>query len=166
MSGESLRRKSSCTRKVVRLVYPDTTYQILIHFRTSFEFVFPVLGSKFWCLLDIVPIKNEKSEVVLFLVSHKDITDNKDLDHGNDSDTGEGCPANCPPVDTWQSRYLLSISHSCLPFQMRRLAWKSTKSADHRASVLSVAAVVPSSTSSLATSRSRTKAKASLRLTM
>ncbi|CAC5414646.1 KCNH8 [Mytilus coruscus] len=28
----------------------------------------------FWCLLDIVPIKNEKSQVVLFLVSHKDIT--------------------------------------------------------------------------------------------
>ena len=28
----------------------------------------------FWCLLDIVPIKNEKSEVVLFLASHKDIT--------------------------------------------------------------------------------------------
>uniref|UniRef100_A0A3P8S4H5 Potassium voltage-gated channel, subfamily H (eag-related), member 3 n=1 Tax=Amphiprion percula TaxID=161767 RepID=A0A3P8S4H5_AMPPE len=46
-------------------------------------------GSKFWCLLDIVPIKNEKSEVVLFLVSHKDITENKDLDHGNESDIGE-----------------------------------------------------------------------------
>uniref|UniRef100_A0A3Q3VY31 Potassium voltage-gated channel, subfamily H (eag-related), member 3 n=1 Tax=Mola mola TaxID=94237 RepID=A0A3Q3VY31_MOLML len=44
-------------------------------------------GSKFWCLLDIVPIKNEKSEVVLFLVSHKDITENKDLDHDNQSDT-------------------------------------------------------------------------------
>ncbi|XP_072571169.1 voltage-gated delayed rectifier potassium channel KCNH8 [Paramormyrops kingsleyae] len=34
-------------------------------------------GAEFWCLLDIVPIKNEKGEVVLFLVSHKDITDNK-----------------------------------------------------------------------------------------
>ena len=33
----------------------------------------------FWCLLDIVPIKNEKSEVVLFLASHKDITANKGL---------------------------------------------------------------------------------------
>uniref|UniRef100_A0A3Q1J0P4 Voltage-gated delayed rectifier potassium channel KCNH4 n=1 Tax=Anabas testudineus TaxID=64144 RepID=A0A3Q1J0P4_ANATE len=51
-------------------------------------------GSKFWCLLDIVPIKNEKSEVVLFLVSHKDITENKDQDHGNESDTGE---RNRPP---------------------------------------------------------------------
>ncbi|RVE75469.1 hypothetical protein OJAV_G00016870 [Oryzias javanicus] len=44
-------------------------------------------GSKFWCLLDIVPIKNEKSEVVLFLVSHKDITENKD--RASESDTDE-----------------------------------------------------------------------------
>lgn len=51
--------------------------------------LFLYTGSKFWCLLDIVPIKNEKSEVVLFLVSHKDITENKDLDHGNEPDTGE-----------------------------------------------------------------------------
>ncbi|CAH1399213.1 unnamed protein product [Nezara viridula] len=34
-------------------------------------------GQMFWCLLDIVPIKNEKREVVLFLASHKDITQNK-----------------------------------------------------------------------------------------
>ncbi|KAL2078246.1 hypothetical protein ACEWY4_025931 [Coilia grayii] len=32
-------------------------------------------GSAFWCLLDIVPIKNEKGEMVLFLFSFKDITD-------------------------------------------------------------------------------------------
>ncbi|XP_077364314.1 voltage-gated delayed rectifier potassium channel KCNH8 [Festucalex cinctus] len=31
----------------------------------------------FWCLLDIVPIKNEKGDVVLFLASFKDITDIK-----------------------------------------------------------------------------------------
>lgn len=31
----------------------------------------------FWCLLDIVPIKNEKGDVVLFLASFKDITDSK-----------------------------------------------------------------------------------------
>ncbi|XP_036400634.1 potassium voltage-gated channel subfamily H member 8 [Megalops cyprinoides] len=42
-------------------------------------------GTQFWCLLDIVPIKNEKGEVVLFLVSHKDITDNK-----KDQDTEQG----------------------------------------------------------------------------
>ena len=33
----------------------------------------------FWCLLDIVPIKNEKGEVVLFLASHKDITKEKTM---------------------------------------------------------------------------------------
>ncbi|XP_078795160.1 voltage-gated delayed rectifier potassium channel KCNH8 isoform X2 [Oryzias latipes] len=46
-------------------------------------------GTKFWCLLDIVPIKNEKGEVVLFLVSHKDITDKKkeqDPERGPDTD--------------------------------------------------------------------------------
>lgn len=36
-----------------------------------------VAGSPFWCLLDIVPIKNEKGDVVLFLASFKDITDTK-----------------------------------------------------------------------------------------
>lgn len=40
-------------------------------------FVFTVAGSPFWCLLDIVPIKNEKGDVVLFLASFKDITDTK-----------------------------------------------------------------------------------------
>ncbi|XP_048366434.1 potassium voltage-gated channel subfamily H member 8 [Sphaerodactylus townsendi] len=34
-------------------------------------------GSSFWCLLDIVPIKNEKGDVVLFLASFKDISDTK-----------------------------------------------------------------------------------------
>nr|XP_032513748.1 potassium voltage-gated channel subfamily H member 8 isoform X4 [Danaus plexippus plexippus] len=34
-------------------------------------------GTPFWCLLDIVPIKNEKREVVLFLASFKDITNTK-----------------------------------------------------------------------------------------
>uniref|UniRef100_A0A3B4YSN6 Potassium voltage-gated channel, subfamily H (eag-related), member 3 n=1 Tax=Seriola lalandi dorsalis TaxID=1841481 RepID=A0A3B4YSN6_SERLL len=47
-------------------------------------------GTQFWCLLDIVPIKNEKGEVVLFLVSHKDITDKKkDQDPEQGPDTGE-----------------------------------------------------------------------------
>uniref|UniRef100_A0A671YCP3 Voltage-gated delayed rectifier potassium channel KCNH4 n=1 Tax=Sparus aurata TaxID=8175 RepID=A0A671YCP3_SPAAU len=47
-------------------------------------------GTQFWCLLDIVPIKNEKSEVVLFLVSHKDITDKKkDQDPEQGPETGE-----------------------------------------------------------------------------
>ena len=33
-----------------------------------------VTGNPFWCLVDLVPITNEKHEVVLFLASHKDIT--------------------------------------------------------------------------------------------
>ena len=32
-------------------------------------------GTPFWCLLDIIPIHNEVGKVVLFLLSHKDITD-------------------------------------------------------------------------------------------
>ncbi|KAM9390662.1 voltage-gated inwardly rectifying potassium channel KCNH3-like, partial [Salvelinus alpinus] len=50
-------------------------------------------GTQFWCLLDIVPIKNEKGEVVLFLVSHKDITDNKkdqDPEQGPETDEETG----------------------------------------------------------------------------
>lgn len=44
-------------------------------FYTYFYYVsFFIPENGFWCLLDIVPIKNEKSQVVLFLVSHKDIT--------------------------------------------------------------------------------------------
>ena len=42
-------------------------------------------GSPFWCLLDIVPIKNEKHEVVLFLASHKDITRTKMVEMEDDA---------------------------------------------------------------------------------
>nr|XP_033499887.1 potassium voltage-gated channel subfamily H member 4a [Epinephelus lanceolatus] len=38
-------------------------------------------GNQFWCLLDIVPIKNEKGEVVLFLLSFKDITESYGKSH-------------------------------------------------------------------------------------
>lgn len=40
-------------------------------------FFFPLhyQGNAFWCLLDIVPIKNEKGDVVLFLLSFKDLSD-------------------------------------------------------------------------------------------
>ncbi|RZF48288.1 hypothetical protein LSTR_LSTR014494 [Laodelphax striatellus] len=46
-------------------------------------------GTPFWCLLDIVPIKNEKREVVLFLASHKDISRSKmeELDNFKHSDS-------------------------------------------------------------------------------
>ncbi|NXH12600.1 KCNH4 protein, partial [Bucco capensis] len=41
-------------------------------------------GSAFWCLLDIMPIKNEKGEVVLFLFSFKDITESRGRGHPTD----------------------------------------------------------------------------------
>ena len=46
-------------------------------------------GAPFWCLLDIVPIKNEKGEVVLFLASHKDVTASRNLEDGGDDGGGE-----------------------------------------------------------------------------
>ncbi|NXX78504.1 KCNH4 protein, partial [Urocolius indicus] len=41
-------------------------------------------GAAFWCLLDIMPIKNEKGEVVLFLFSFKDITESRGRNHLGD----------------------------------------------------------------------------------
>ncbi|XP_070704334.1 potassium voltage-gated channel subfamily H member 4a [Pempheris klunzingeri] len=38
-------------------------------------------GNLFWCLLDIVPIKNEKGEVVLFLLSFKDVSESHGKSH-------------------------------------------------------------------------------------
>ncbi|XP_056011708.1 potassium voltage-gated channel subfamily H member 8-like isoform X2 [Ostrea edulis] len=46
-------------------------------------------GNSFTCLLDIVPIKNEKSQVVLFLVSHKDITHGDGHKESSDSGTDD-----------------------------------------------------------------------------
>uniref|UniRef100_A0A1I8IEH9 PAC domain-containing protein n=1 Tax=Macrostomum lignano TaxID=282301 RepID=A0A1I8IEH9_9PLAT len=48
-------------------------------------------GKPFLCLLDIVPIKNEKGEVVLFLASHKDITQ----ESGNESDVQQTTEGGC-----------------------------------------------------------------------
>uniref|UniRef100_A0A8C0AX26 Potassium voltage-gated channel subfamily H member 4 n=1 Tax=Buteo japonicus TaxID=224669 RepID=A0A8C0AX26_9AVES len=45
--------------------------------------------SAFWCLLDIMPIKNEKGEVVLFLFSFKDITESRGRSHPSDKKEGE-----------------------------------------------------------------------------
>lgn len=50
-----------------------------------------IIGTPFWCLLDIVPIKNEKREVVLFLASHKDITHTKmaEMSISDECDSGK-----------------------------------------------------------------------------
>ncbi|XP_020299509.1 potassium voltage-gated channel subfamily H member 8 [Pseudomyrmex gracilis] len=56
-------------------------------------------GTPFNCLLDIVPIKNEKSEVVLFLASHKDITFTKNVQlyELHDSDSSDNIDPEAPP---------------------------------------------------------------------
>lgn len=46
-------------------------------------------GAAFWCLLDIMPIKNEKGEVVLFLFSFKDITESRGRSCPGDKKEGE-----------------------------------------------------------------------------
>ena len=46
-------------------------------------------GTAFWCLLDIVPIKNEKGEMVLFLFSFKDISDTYGKAHHSSRREGE-----------------------------------------------------------------------------
>ncbi|XP_076035151.1 eag-like K[+] channel isoform X2 [Oratosquilla oratoria] len=64
----------------------------------------------FWCLLDIVPIKNEKREVVLFLASHKDITHSKMAEltfynnYENDSDENENLDPEAPPANYGRRR--------------------------------------------------------------
>uniref|UniRef100_A0A1I8IVH9 PAC domain-containing protein n=1 Tax=Macrostomum lignano TaxID=282301 RepID=A0A1I8IVH9_9PLAT len=56
-------------------------------------------GSPFLCLLDIVPIKNEKGEVVLFLASHKDITKEKRSRCGVSSPSGDSSNSQADPSD-------------------------------------------------------------------
>ncbi|MBN3316340.1 KCNH8 protein, partial [Atractosteus spatula] len=64
----------------------ETNEQIILHIDKTLEekkefkgeiMFYKKNGNVFWCLLDIVPIKNEKGDVVLFLASFKDITDTK-----------------------------------------------------------------------------------------
>ncbi|XP_056285640.1 potassium voltage-gated channel subfamily H member 4-like [Pseudoliparis swirei] len=56
-------------------------YQAEVHF-------YKKNGVAFWCFLDIVPIKNEKGEMVLFLFSFKDITDTYGRGHQNSKKEG------------------------------------------------------------------------------
>ncbi|XP_062386061.1 potassium voltage-gated channel subfamily H member 8 [Sardina pilchardus] len=76
--------QQSCTCKF--LYGPETSEAIIqrvdaaMQERSEFKeeiMFYKKTGGLFWCLLDIVPIKNEKGDVVLFLASFKDITDSK-----------------------------------------------------------------------------------------
>ncbi|XP_034016972.1 potassium voltage-gated channel subfamily H member 8 [Thalassophryne amazonica] len=76
--------QKSCACKF--LYGPETSESIILRIDNALEerkeFKDEIMFCKktvvlFWCLLDIVPIKNEKGDVVLFLASFKDITDTK-----------------------------------------------------------------------------------------
>lgn len=67
-----IQRKNAC----VILDRTNTRVSLFLT-ENNIEFTLFFSGSPFWCLLDIVPIKNEKGEVVLYLASHKDITKDK-----------------------------------------------------------------------------------------
>ncbi|KAG3279473.1 potassium voltage-gated channel subfamily H member 8 [Ictidomys tridecemlineatus] len=76
--------QKSCSCKF--LFGAETNEQLMLQIEKSLEektefkgeiMFYKKNGSPFWCLLDIVPIKNEKGDVVLFLASFKDITDTK-----------------------------------------------------------------------------------------
>ncbi|XP_065145102.1 voltage-gated delayed rectifier potassium channel KCNH8 [Paramisgurnus dabryanus] len=76
--------QQSCACKF--LYGPETSEHIIRHVDAALEekselkeeiMFYKKSGSVFWCLLDIVPIKNEKGDVVLLLASFKDITDTK-----------------------------------------------------------------------------------------
>ncbi|TRY74167.1 hypothetical protein DNTS_004228 [Danionella cerebrum] len=71
--------QQSCACKF--LYGPETSEQIILRVDSALEdrselqeeiMFYKKTGSVFWCLLDIVPIKNEKGDVVLFLASFKD----------------------------------------------------------------------------------------------
>ncbi|XP_030004020.1 potassium voltage-gated channel subfamily H member 8 [Sphaeramia orbicularis] len=76
--------QKSCACKF--LYGPETTEGIILSIDEALEerkefkdeiIFYNKTAVQFWCLLDIVPIKNEKGDVVLFLASFKDITDTK-----------------------------------------------------------------------------------------
>lgn len=75
----------------------------------------------FWCLLDIVPIKNEKGDVVLFLASFKDITDTKAKAIHEDKKEGQYLWQQTGPqrlvTRAWEQFLQASINY------FRQLAW-------------------------------------------
>lgn len=71
-------------------------------------------GTPFWCLLDIVPIKNEKREVVLFLASHKDITHTKMVEFYDNT---------CDSSDSGEFK-ALGIKSLLLQVKKKNLIWK------------------------------------------
>ena len=96
------------------------------------------IGSPFWCLLDIVPIKNEKHEVVLFLASHKDITRTKmaemedQIKYNYDVEECDGMDANSPseedgclPANNYQRRRSRAVLYQLSGHYRRSVTVKS-----------------------------------------
>ncbi|XP_076823616.1 uncharacterized protein LOC143469711 isoform X1 [Clavelina lepadiformis] len=76
--GQVMRKCSSCPFLYGSLTNAEEKVEILNALKNHEEFDTEVVLYKknnepFLCLLDIVPIKNEKSQVVMFLVSHKNL---------------------------------------------------------------------------------------------
>ncbi|KAF5888946.1 potassium voltage-gated channel subfamily H member 8, partial [Clarias magur] len=69
-------------------------------------------GCVFWCLLDIVPIKNEKGDVVLFLASFKDITKAKTTTAEKKKERHHGRTKGGSPLSTAQVRPNTSLYHT------------------------------------------------------
>ncbi|KAE8596680.1 hypothetical protein XENTR_v10016197 [Xenopus tropicalis] len=79
---EVMQKSCSCKFLYGAETNEQTTLEIEMSLEEKSEFKGEIMfykknGTSFWCLLDIVPIKNEKGDVVLFLASFKDITDIK-----------------------------------------------------------------------------------------
>ncbi|XP_018428521.1 PREDICTED: potassium voltage-gated channel subfamily H member 8-like, partial [Nanorana parkeri] len=79
---EVMQKSCSCKFLYGAETNEQTTLEIEMSLEEKSEFKGEIMfykknGTSFWCLLDIIPIKNEKGDVVLFLASFKDITDTK-----------------------------------------------------------------------------------------
>ncbi|KAM9434651.1 voltage-gated delayed rectifier potassium channel KCNH8 [Clarias gariepinus] len=72
-------------------------------------------GCVFWCLLDIVPIKNEKGDVVLFLASFKDITKAKSISAEKKKERHHGRTKGGSPLSTAQVHPNASLYYTSGP---------------------------------------------------
>ncbi|KXJ25662.1 Potassium voltage-gated channel subfamily H member 8 [Exaiptasia diaphana] len=84
-------------------------------------------GSPFYCLLDIVPIKNEKGNVVLFLVSHKDVTKRKLSNEVHDDESANANGGSQPKLSRTKSRKFSRdvLLHLSRQYQQNNNATKS-----------------------------------------
>lgn len=89
-AGGSFREKSAFIRKTVNgHIWKYGSKMLNISCSTHAYLVFLLSGSQFWCFLDVVPIKNEKGEVVLFLLSFKDVSESHERSHRYTPGDGE-----------------------------------------------------------------------------